>query len=529
MKKICPRCSELLAQDASYCPLDGAELARSTDPHLGRTVSARYRLIQRIAAGATSTVYLARHVIIERLSAIKILRPDLGMNPAQRERFLREARAVNRINHESIVQITDFGEAEGVVFLVMEYLPGKSLAAHLAHGALGWPRAARIASKLSSALARAHQSGVIHRDLCPKNIILVDGDNRPTERGFGSLDDERVKLLAFGSAKLVDGPNLPHDEEAICASAYAAPESIRGEALDARADLYSLGMVLHEMLTGAPPDRGATDALLARAGGASDVPPELEALVRRLVSQSPEERPRDAFEVRDALEDVLLRSSGAPVAPKTASALMAAPPPAADIASRWRTALAEVEAGIDRARSRGGDSRARAERAAALADFARAKVECVDRAASSVAAHQAEVDRLEASGREFRSALGEALDELVRDCSREQAQIDAIDARRRAIAEEQAGGSGSGADALLWEDAVLETEASNRHDAVSDLAFQIDALKSEADTKNELLERELVQSTGVLEGSLSALRMLTSELIHMLDEAAQLTADSASR
>src|SRR4051812_6129955 len=119
--KICSRCSELFPEDAAFCPSDGAELKRSTDPYLGRTLAARYRLIKRLGQGGMSVVYLARHVMIERMSAIKILRQDLGMSPTHRERFLREARAVNRINHGNIVEITDFGETEGLVYLVMEY------------------------------------------------------------------------------------------------------------------------------------------------------------------------------------------------------------------------------------------------------------------------------------------------------------------------------------------------------------------------------------------------------------------------
>ena len=107
------------------------------DPNLGRTVGGRYRLISRLGVGGMSTVYLARHVMIDRLVAVKTLRPELATEATQRDRFLREAKAVNRINHPSIVEITDFGESDdGLVYLVMEYVPGESLLSHLAHGAL---------------------------------------------------------------------------------------------------------------------------------------------------------------------------------------------------------------------------------------------------------------------------------------------------------------------------------------------------------------------------------------------------------
>src|SRR4029077_5208609 len=120
----------------------------SNDPLLGRTISARYRLIKRLGVGGMSSVYLARHVIIERLNAIKILRQDLSLNPAHRERFLREARAVNRMNHRNIVEITDYGEMDGVAYLVMEYVDGISLHEEIKRGALPWMRASKVGAQI---------------------------------------------------------------------------------------------------------------------------------------------------------------------------------------------------------------------------------------------------------------------------------------------------------------------------------------------------------------------------------------------
>src|SRR5271154_1569557 len=171
--KLCPRCDESYPDDAGFCPFDAQALVRSTDPLIGRTLASRYRLVKRLGSGGMALVYLARHVMIERLSAIKVLRQDLGMNPANRERFLREARAVNRINHPGIVEITDFGESEGLVFLVMEHVEGESLLAALRKEVFPWQRAATVAMQVASALARAHELGVIHRDLKPENVLLV--------------------------------------------------------------------------------------------------------------------------------------------------------------------------------------------------------------------------------------------------------------------------------------------------------------------------------------------------------------------
>ena len=117
--KLCEQCFELFSDDATFCPHDGTVLKRNTDRFLGRTIAARYRLIKRLGAGGMSVVYLARHELINRLSAIKILRPELASFTEHRERFLREARAVNRINHGNIVEITDVGESDGIAYLVM--------------------------------------------------------------------------------------------------------------------------------------------------------------------------------------------------------------------------------------------------------------------------------------------------------------------------------------------------------------------------------------------------------------------------
>src|SRR5580658_8063210 len=136
--KLCPSCEESYPDDAGFCPFDGSALVRSTDPLLGRTLAARYRLVRRLGTGGMAVVYLARHVMIERLSAIKLLRQDLGMSPSHRERFLREARAVNRINHPNIVEVNDMGEDGGLVYLVMEYVEGQSLHEALAQGRFPW-------------------------------------------------------------------------------------------------------------------------------------------------------------------------------------------------------------------------------------------------------------------------------------------------------------------------------------------------------------------------------------------------------
>ncbi len=303
--KLCPKCAEPFSDEAGYCPFDGAALVRNADPYVGRTLAARYRLLRRIGTGGMGVVYLARHVMIDRLSAIKILRQDLGMSPTHRERFLREARAVNRINHPNIVEINDFGEDAGLTYLVMEYVEGKSLHETLGAGRLAWARGARIAMQIASALGRAHQMDVVHRDLKPENVLVTP-----------RAGEDFVKLGDFGIAKMLDAPALTLSEQRFGTPGYIAPEAIEGAPVTASCDLYSLGVVLYNVLTGAMPfDVRGVDLLVAALREApvkpsarfGDIPAEIEDLVLRLLARSPADRPRDAFVVHDELADVVRR------------------------------------------------------------------------------------------------------------------------------------------------------------------------------------------------------------------------------
>jgi len=264
--KLCARCSESFADDAAFCPFDGAELTRSSDPLVGRTLAARYRLIRPLGSGGMALVYLAKHVMIDRLSAIKVLRRDLAMSASHRERFLREARAVNRINHPNIVEITDLGESDGLVFLVMEYVEGESLIAALRRGRFAWPRAARVAAHIASALARAHDVGIIHRDLKPENVLLGQ-----------RAGEEFVKLTDFGIAKILDAPALTFSEQRFGTPGYIAPEYAEGAPAGPLGDLYALGVVLYEMLTGTMPFDSRGAALLVAPLREAPVKPSVRA------------------------------------------------------------------------------------------------------------------------------------------------------------------------------------------------------------------------------------------------------------
>jgi serine/threonine-protein kinase len=551
--KLCPQCSEPYADDAGFCPFDGTALSRDPDPYVGRTLAARYRLVRRLGSGAMAVVYLARHVMIERMSAIKILRQDLGMNVSHRERFLREARAVNRINHPNIVEITDFGEDGGLVFLVMEFIEGESLQTALKVGRFDLARALRIALQIASALGRAHELGVIHRDLKPENVLLVP-------RG----DTDFAKLTDFGIAKIVDAPAITFTEQRFGTPGYIAPEYIEGNPATALGDLYALGVVTYQMVTGSLPfDAKVPVEMLALAlkgvpvkpsARVDGVPADLEELILRMIARRPEDRPRDAHVVHDALDSLLRRVTAVGLAVSELPAREAAPSPGlleltatvvdgppesvltspnswlvselaarppGEIAERWQNTLAELERRVEAAaRKRGVNDGIR--RARELSEGARSLLSSLEKAKGTVVEHQTRVDALEARGRGFRASLGHAIDALSRDRSRELAHLEAIAALRGGIREEIAAAPGDvrQRDTLAWESAAVQAEENRARAMAADLHYQIETLQRQLDLQNGELEAELAEATGMLEGGLSAVRRITGELVRTMADVA---------
>ena len=238
----------------------------------GDVLAERYRIVEKIGSGGMGSVYRAAHVTIDKPVAIKVLGEEFNHRERLVKRFLQEARAASRIRHEHIVDITDFGYVrDGVPFFAMEYLEGCSLAERIrAEGRLPWPRARRIFLQICAALQAAHREGVVHRDMKPDNVFLVE---RPGEPDF-------VKVLDFGIAKLLTEEadrGLTQTGAVIGTAAYMSPEQAQSLDVDPRTDVYSVGIILYEMLTGRVPFE-ADGFLGVLAKHLTERPPSLRAV-----------------------------------------------------------------------------------------------------------------------------------------------------------------------------------------------------------------------------------------------------------
>src|SRR5690242_15718798 len=269
-------------------PRAGTSRKRADDPALGKVIAGRYRLEARIGEGGMGIVYRARHVLIDRVVAVKLIRPDLRGETHLRAWMLREARAANRVDHAHIIDIHDIGETdEGALYLVMEFLIGTPLSNELAKGPMPLHRAVDIIEQMTAALSRAHDLGVVHRDLKSDNILLTARGGRP----------DYVKILDFGLAALAHDPRLAPKGAVFGTPEYMSPEQARGETAGPQSDLYALGILFFEMITGQLPFRSSDrDTLLEmqRTGQAprpssirKDCNPVAERIILRLLEKDP--------------------------------------------------------------------------------------------------------------------------------------------------------------------------------------------------------------------------------------------------
>ena len=305
------------------------------------TVLGKYRILSELSSGGMGEVYRAQHEILGRTAAVKLLRPEWSEDATLVARFVNEAKAASAIRHPGIIEVLDFGTTEdGRGYLVMEFLEGETLSARLAkRGKLSDHEAAAIGRGIASALAAAHAKGIVHRDLKPDNVFLVPDIDMPS--------GERPKVLDFGIAKLGDTATRNTQTGVLIGTpTYMAPEQARAAAqIDHRADLYSLGCILYELVVGTPPFVGSgSGELIALHMFEEPVPPRtrvpsvsaaFESVILKLLAKEPDARFQSANAVVEALHlrqpansasmtipQPLAREQPAPTAPRPRRNLM---------------------------------------------------------------------------------------------------------------------------------------------------------------------------------------------------------------
>jgi eukaryotic-like serine/threonine-protein kinase len=317
---LCPACRTSYDAAANFCPRCGASLHSEPapqpgaeeepdeiDPLLGRLIDGRYRVIERIGSGGMGVVYRVEHQRMGKIAAMKVLHRDLASDSEVTKRFRREAEAISQLTHPNTVQTFDFGTTpDGVLYLVMELVRGEDLGTIVKRdGALTFRRAAPIFLQTCGALGEAHELGIIHRDLKPENLLVSR-----TKDGH-----DHVKVLDFGLAKLTEreeSADVTGKGEVIGTPYYMSPEQIRGEDLDLRSDIYSLGAVMYRALSGQPVftaktpmgvlTRHLSDEPTPLGVRVSGIDPRIEAVVMRCLAKRPEDRFASADALREALE-----------------------------------------------------------------------------------------------------------------------------------------------------------------------------------------------------------------------------------
>src|SRR5712692_1603117 len=303
----CPTCRNCYPDDVNHCGDDGS----ATTPSIAGEpiLDGRYQLEKRLGQGGMGVVYKARHIFLKTAHAIKIILPDLvGNDPNLVTRFRQEALAAAAIRHQNIIAVTDFGVVRGTMpFLVMEFVQGRSLQDIMAEeGAMSPLRAFELIQPICAGIAAAHRQNIVHRDLKPLNVMIQD--DVPINEG--------TKILDFGLAKIKSGELLGSFIAAqttglMGSPFYMAHEQWSDEVPDARADIYSLGVMLFQMLTGEVPFKGSsipsimkkhlTQDVPSLASKGVDVPPQIEAVILHAMAKEPQRRTASADQFADEL------------------------------------------------------------------------------------------------------------------------------------------------------------------------------------------------------------------------------------
>jgi serine/threonine protein kinase len=331
--KVCTTCGTEYPDDQSFCPADGSAL-RSTSAGadlVGTILADRYRILEKLGEGGMGAVYLAEHVKMGRMSAIKVISKSLAQDPDAIARFNREAANAARINHPNVCAIYDFGEtADGIIYLAMELIEGEALTEIVnREGALPPKRAAEITRQAAEALEAAHEFGIVHRDLKPDNIMIAK-----TRDG-----SDLAKVVDFGIAKAAGGDEKQKVTKTglvVGTPEYMSPEQLSGDAVDGRSDIYSLGLVCFRMLTGTLPFEADTAqeimikrltdeplALGAAAPGRT-FPAALQQVMNRALQRMPADRYASAARFGEDIANAVagMADAEAPVDPSGTTQLM---------------------------------------------------------------------------------------------------------------------------------------------------------------------------------------------------------------
>jgi eukaryotic-like serine/threonine-protein kinase len=313
--KVCLVCHQEFPYELRVCPTDSAQLvAFASDTLPGTTLAEKYYVESLIGSGATSRVYRAEHTQMKRPAAIKMLKSNLITDEQSKLRFDQEARAVSSLAHPNLVTVYDVGVApRGEPYIIMEYLEGESLTEILEReGHMAVQEALRVFIQATDALIHAHKRGVIHRDLKPSNLMLVETDE----------GDTVIKIVDFGLAKLKtltgEHQKLTKTGEVFGSPIYMSPEQCTGKKVDARTDVYSLGIVMYQAFTGRPPFLGKNSIDVIRKQLKDPVPSfreanpelslsrEIESVVMKALCKNPEDRYQTMQQLHD---DLLLLQS----------------------------------------------------------------------------------------------------------------------------------------------------------------------------------------------------------------------------
>ena len=331
--KACPNCQTSYPLNYTHCPRDGSALIEAGSWQEGTVVRGKYRILCKLGEGGMAVVYKAMHTRFEELRALKVMNSELAHDHDFVKRFLQEAVLTRKIQHPNAVRVDDIDEAEdGRPFMVMEFLDGCGLKDAIeAQAPMAPQRVSRTARQVAGALSAAHRLGVVHRDVKPANIVLIAPNRLPGAQPGGEVEEEQAKVLDFGIAKakevrLEGQATLTRTGNVIGTPTHMSPEQargMRGADLDGRSDLYSLGIVMYQMLAGGLPFKADTSMqwILAHLQEPPkpfrelrsdlDIPPALADVVMRCLEKDPARRPATAEALIEQLERAEAQIPGA--------------------------------------------------------------------------------------------------------------------------------------------------------------------------------------------------------------------------